>query len=94
MLKYSFMTVPSNNATPFHIIAFAAAAEIVGGDSCQLSLPPGATVGTLRQALLAHYPAFAELASFAIARNQQYATDAEVLEAADELAIIPPVSGG
>lgn len=78
----------------FKVLTFAAATEIVGGAHCTLELPAGATVADLRKSLLQHYPGFAELLSFAIARNEEYATDDEVLAPGDELVVIPPVSGG
>ena len=78
----------------YKILTFAAATEIVGGPHCLLELPEGATVGDLRASLLKRYPGFAELLSFAIARNEEYATDEEVLTPGDELVVIPPVSGG
>ncbi|MEM6772799.1 MAG: MoaD/ThiS family protein [Bacteroidota bacterium] len=78
----------------FKVLTFAAASEIVGADHCYLELPAGATVADLRATLVKAYPAFAELLSFAIARNEAYAAPEEVLVAGDELVVIPPVSGG
>jgi len=51
-------------------------------------------VSDLRAKLIADFPAFGELVSFAIARNEEYAADEDVVTAGDTLAIIPPVSGG
>lgn len=78
----------------FKVRTFAAASEIVGADHCFLELPDGATVADLRNQLLTTYPAFSELLSFAIARNEVYAGEEEVLSVHDELVVIPPVSGG
>lgn len=78
----------------YRIQTFAAASEIVGGDHCRLELPAGATVSDLRASLETTYPAFRELVSFAIARNEVYALDDELLEPGDVLVVIPPVSGG
>lgn len=80
--------------TRFKVLTFAAASEIVGADHCYLELPEGATVGDLRTSIISSYPAFSELLSFAVARNEAYAVDDEVLRPGDELVIIPPVSGG
>lgn len=80
---------------PTHrILTFAAAGEIVGADHCQLLLPVGATVADLRAALRAAYPAFDQLSGFAVARNEVYASDDEIIEEGDVLVVIPPVSGG
>ena len=78
----------------FKVLTFAAATEIIGADHCFLELPAGATVADLRAALIARYPEFSGLLSFAIARNEEYAADDEVLTPGDELVVIPPVSGG
>lgn len=52
------------------------------------------TIAHVRKALLESYPAFGDLVSFAIARNEAYARDADPVVVTDVLAIIPPVSGG
>lgn len=78
----------------FTLLCFGVARDITSASSVTLHLRPRPTVADLRAELLAAYPAFGELVSFAIARNEAYATDTEVVDAADTLAIIPPVSGG
>ena len=87
----------NSNATPvdtsFTIKAFAAARELIGG-AVIVFLPAGASVGDLRAELLRSFPKLAGLKEFAIARNENYALPGELLEAGDELVIIPPVSGG
>ncbi|MCP9235488.1 MoaD/ThiS family protein [Lewinella sp. JB7] len=76
------------------ILCFGVAREIAGGPSLQLQDVAGKSVSELRTALLRQYPAFAELTGFAVARNEAYATDDEVIGQDDEVVIIPPVSGG
>ncbi|MGB3801488.1 MAG: MoaD/ThiS family protein [Lewinella sp.] len=76
------------------IQCFGVAREIAGGSTLTLEQLEGATVAELRQRLVAAYPAFGELVSFAIARNEEYARDEEHISAGDELVIIPPVAGG
>lgn len=52
------------------------------------------TLGEIREALNLQYPALKALKSLFVAVNLQYAgDDQEVLET-DEIALIPPVSGG
>lgn len=53
-----------------------------------------AKVGALRSLLIEKYPELGRLSSLAIAVNAQYATDDVLLAESDEIAIIPPVSGG
>jgi molybdopterin converting factor subunit 1 len=74
---------------------FAAARELTGSEEIKLELPEGATVGGAKRVLAQRYPQMASLLSRSVmARNQEYALDVEVVEESDELAVIPPVSGG
>lgn len=76
------------------LLCFGVARDITGAPNVSLHLRPRPTIGQVRQQLVAEHPAFGELVSFAIARNEAYATDDETVEQGDTLAIIPPVSGG
>ena len=73
---------------------FAIAREMTGKTGLQLELPEAATVETALANLREVYPKFAELNSFMVAINQEYAERTDMLHDGDELAIIPPVSGG
>jgi molybdenum cofactor biosynthesis protein MoaC/molybdopterin converting factor subunit 1 len=75
---------------------FAMLRERAGRDSFELELPEGATVGDA-MALLGREPGLSELLGrlpVRAARNREYVDDDEALEPGDELALIPPVSGG
>ena len=76
------------------IAVFAGMAEIVGGR--HLDLPwTGGTVADVRRLVSARHPAAAALiARSAVAVGSGYVNDAPVLAASDDVAIIPPVSGG
>jgi len=50
-------------------------------------------VETLRNYLVEKYPSV-RWSSVAIAVNKQYAADAAPIQSGDEIALIPPVSGG
>jgi molybdopterin converting factor subunit 1 len=77
------------------VLLFAAAKDLVGADAVALELPAGGTVGDVKRSLARTHPQVASLLSrCAVAKNQEYADDAEVVAARDELAVIPPVSGG
>ncbi|HEX4612753.1 MAG TPA: molybdopterin converting factor subunit 1 [Urbifossiella sp.] len=74
---------------------FARARELAGADATAVDLPPAATVAALRAALAGRFPLLAPLlARSAVAVNHDVAEDHHVLTAADEVAVIPPVSGG
>lgn len=76
------------------ILAFGIARDIVGQSEFDLLLGDIRTVGELKRELVVRYPDFAKLVSLAIAVNGQYVSDEYLLEARDEVVIIPPVSGG
>ncbi len=75
-----------------NILAFGIAREIVGS-SCTTELT-GLLVQDLKRDLGAQYPRLKQLSSFMIAVNGVYAQPEQVINAGDEVAIIPPVSGG
>ncbi len=52
------------------------------------------SVGQLRSYLMDLFPALKDLTSLAVAVNNSYATDQTPITATDEIALIPPVSGG
>jgi molybdopterin converting factor subunit 1 len=77
------------------VILFAAARELAGADSIAVELLPGSTVADLRAELARRVPLLAVLlAKSALAVNHDFADDAIVLQPTDEVAVIPPVSGG
>lgn len=76
------------------LLTFGIARDICGGAELELDLPEGATVGQLREQLLRRYPRLLDLRAIAIAVNSEYARDDQPLRPDDEVALIPPVSGG
>ena len=73
--------------------AFGIAREILGGSDVEVDFE-GNKVSDLRNHLNSSFPALRGLNSLFIAINHSYAEDATVLRDVDEIAIIPPVSGG
>lgn len=76
------------------LLAFGIARDILGSAETTIDLPDNATIETLRTQLYDAYPELTKLRSLAIARNNEYANDDEVIVAQDEVVLIPPVSGG
>ncbi|NUN99234.1 MAG: MoaD/ThiS family protein [Saprospiraceae bacterium] len=76
------------------ILSFGIAKEIVGGPVLDIELAAEATVGELKSRLLARFPDFMALSSLAIAVDGTYAEDDWLLQEGQEIALIPPVSGG
>jgi molybdopterin synthase sulfur carrier subunit len=76
------------------ILAFGIVKEIAGTAIIQIDVAEGATAGALKTALITQYPKLGELKSLMIAVNQTYAHRDLPINGGDEVAIIPPVSGG
>ena len=77
-----------------NILAFGIAKDIMGKREIAFQLPEAATVAQLKDDLLRSYPAFEDLRSLAVAINSTYAEDDLIIQSTDEIALIPPVSGG
>lgn len=74
---------------------FAGHRDITGRSEEELSLDAGATVGSLWELLVGRYPRLAGYTGrLLFAVNQEFATPATPLADGDEVAFIPPVSGG
>ncbi|WP_308638659.1 molybdenum cofactor biosynthesis protein [Paenibacillus silvisoli] len=80
----------------WNIHLFAGLSERFGQSVVTLELDqPSLTVQQLKQELSARFPESAALVKVSfMACNQAYATDEQHIHAGDELALLPPVSGG
>jgi sulfur-carrier protein len=79
----------------FRVKLFAAMRDLAGDDFADVELPDAATVGDLRRELGKLLPlARTLLLRSGIAVNQDIAENERPLQATDEVAVIPPVSGG
>ncbi|WP_247656688.1 MoaD/ThiS family protein [Maribacter sp. MMG018] len=78
------------------MLFFGIAKDIVGVSQMKFSFTTETvgSVGDLKVQLIKDYPALSKLSTFAIAVNGEYAQDDLVLKNNDEVAVIPPVSGG
>lgn len=75
---------------------FAGLSERFGTPAITISSPEQQlTVAQLKQLLMNHYPNQAELLRISfVAHNHAYASDDTIIHTSDELALLPPVSGG
>lgn len=74
---------------------FAAAKQRAGTQATSFQMAEGATVGDLRAALAAEFPALSDfLPHCRIAVDCDFAEDDVVLKETNEIGVIPPVSGG
>lgn len=78
------------------VLLFGIAKDIVGKSQLQFletdKVPN--SVLELKKMISQSYPEFSKLSSIAVAVNSEYAKDDVSLSWNDEIAIIPPVSGG
>ena len=78
-----------------HVRFFASVREKLRRTEATCALPAGATVRDLLDQLCGDYPALADVrAALSIAVNREYVDAGHVLSDNDEVALIPPVSGG
>lgn len=77
-----------------NVLAFGIAKDIFGGSSVDVELPENGTIKNLKRSLEDRYPRLKHLLSYMVAVNNEYASDESLLIEKDEIAIIPPVSGG
>ena len=77
-----------------HVRLFASYREAAGVGHIELDLPPGSTAKDAIMEIARRHPLIAEGRSVVIAKNRDYVTPEEPLADGDELALIPPVSGG
>lgn len=75
------------------IKTFGVARDILGSSEVNWSTA-SKTIGELKTELQARHPALKNLNSLFVAVNHAYAPDDHVLTETDEVALIPPVSGG
>jgi molybdopterin converting factor subunit 1 len=73
---------------------FASSREIIGKDKITLKLSEKMTALDLRRMILEQYPQVVRKIQFVIAINHKIADDATTVHQMDEVAILPPVSGG
>ena len=73
---------------------FASYREAAGMGQMELDLPPGSAVKDAIAEVAKRHPLISEGRKVVIAKNREYVTPDEPLADGDEVALIPPVSGG
>ena len=78
-----------------NVLFFGLLKDLVGRSEDTLELPDGARLGTVFHHYASQFPRLGEMAeSIALARNQEFTDLDAVLGDGDEVALMPPVSGG
>jgi len=82
------------------ILLFGITRDIVGNSSLTISKDHSLSkqmpknIGELRKLLIENYPEFGKLSSLRFALNKEFVEDKSQINSSDEIALIPPVSGG
>lgn len=77
------------------VLCFAILRDIIGEKEVEIELKEGASVADLIFKLAGLYPQIRKIEqSLMISVNQEYTSRDMILEELDEVAFIPPVSGG
>jgi molybdopterin synthase catalytic subunit len=77
------------------VLFFGILKDVVGSPAEDAEFPPGTDLRTVFASYAARFPRLAELAaSIVVARNQQFTNISESITEGDEVAFLPPVSGG
>ncbi|HEV2018604.1 MAG TPA: MoaD/ThiS family protein [Gemmatimonadaceae bacterium] len=73
---------------------FASYADVLGAPAVELPLTPGTTVQDLLYRIRSLPGASSLPPAPRVAVNRSFATSDQLIEASDEIALIPPVAGG
>ncbi|MDR6462010.1 MoaD/ThiS family protein [Chryseobacterium sediminis] len=78
------------------ILAFGITKDIFGTSEkeIEIEIDEGADVKALKTLLEKDFPELKKLKSYFIAVDDEYAEDSQIVTVSNEIAIIPPVSGG
>ena len=76
------------------LLFFGIATDLVGETKLTYDVNNITTIEDLQASLIRRFPKLKNLHEFAIAVNEEYANDGQLLKKNDVVAIIPPVSGG
>ena len=86
------MTAPE---APVRVLLFAAAREAAGRGRFEVAHRPGLTAAVVWERLSGEHPGLGRLgSSISVAVNHRFVPRDTVLAPGDELAFLPPVSGG
>ncbi len=76
------------------VLGFGIAKDIFGSSEIHLEVNEGLNVSDLRSVLEEEYPQLNKLKSYMLAIDEEYAEDSQIINSGNEIAVIPPVSGG
>lgn len=77
-----------------HLVAYGIARDILNARRVEFELNTGDSIAELKMKLMIRFPEFNSLKSLSFAVGDEYREETYSLKDEDEVAIIPPVSGG
>ena len=76
------------------VLFFGMSSDLAGSSSATLEIKEDSTVSSFKSQLKHAFPNMKNLQEFAVAVNETYSNDEDMIHEGDEIAILPPVSGG
>jgi molybdopterin synthase sulfur carrier subunit len=77
-----------------NLLLFGVTRDMIGKSPLTCEVPAGTSSSQLLDHLHQRYPALKDLRSVVLAVNNEYGQSEQILNENDEIALIPPVSGG
>ncbi|WP_299666787.1 MoaD/ThiS family protein [uncultured Polaribacter sp.] len=77
-----------------NVLFFGITTDLIGASQLEIDFEEHISIADFKSILKNTYPKLENINSYAIAVNEEYATDDLILNKGDVVAVIPPVSGG